>query len=369
MFSISRLARRASAVLLAVGFACGVTVSYAQQAPAPPPATQAQPTSSGLPTGIAAKRPVVQASCDYCPWGSLALLLKDMMAKTGYDLQICETCNGAESARIVALRLMPPPISDRHAAQGILTTPNGPVDFGITTRDIVKSAYVGNPAFKEGAFKDLRVIANIDGPYYLMLAVTKESGITDLNDVVKKKMPVRILGGTGAAAQVLAYYGITPDYVKSVGGAYFAGNALEKEENFDIIAGNGVNANNPESNMWYEMSMKKNLVFLPIPEPVRQQMIKDNPNAELVTLPYRYLKGVEKPLPSVGTSNGAVVYARADVPDALAYDLAKALDERQSMLKWGVVPFSYDPKTVTNGDGIPLHPGAVKYYRERGYLK
>ena len=75
--------------------------------------------------------------------------------------------------------------------------------------------------------------------------------------------------------------------MKSVGGAYFAGNALEKEENFDIIAGNGVNANNPESNMWYEMSMLKDLIFLRVPEEVRQKIVKSTPLTTLVDLPWR----------------------------------------------------------------------------------
>jgi len=49
--------------------------------------------------------------------------------------------------------------------------------------------------------------------------------------------------------------------------------------------------------------------------------------------------------------------------------VAKGLDEQHGLLKWAVVPFSYDPATVADGGGVPLHPGAERYYRERGYLK
>lgn len=29
----------------------------------------------------------------------------------------------------------------------------------------------------------------------------------------------------------------------------------------------------------------------------------------------------------------------------------------------------YDPQTVADSNVIPMHPGAMKYYRERGYVK
>ena len=37
------------------------------------------------------------------------------------------------------------------------------------------------------------------------------------------------------------------------------------------------------------------------------------------------------------------------------------------LIRWTGQPFSYDPMTVADGGGVPLHPGAAKYYRERGY--
>ena len=63
------------------------------------------------------------------------------------------------------------------------------------------------------------------------------------------------------------------------------------------------------------------------------------------------------------------MYGRADMPDTFAYAVARALDEHKDVLQWSIVPFSYDPKTVGKLGAVPLHPGAEKYYRERGYLK
>ncbi len=320
-------------------------------------------------TGVAAKRPVLQAACDHCPWGALGNMVKKIMGSYGYDVQVCLSCSGREAARIVAKRLFPPEITDRQFAEGTLVNPDGPIDFGVTGIDAVRRAYDGTANFPEGAFKNLRVIARIENPAYLMVAVTKESGLTDLREVRERRMPVRVLAGVGTlVAPVLAYYGLTPKDVEALGGAIYAGNALLKNANFDVIIGSGVLANNPEGNMWYEMSSKKDLVFLALPDDLRQKLARED-GAQLVDIPFRYMRGVgDKPVPTVGTS-GEAVYGRDDLPPEFAYDVAKGLDEQHGLLKWAVVPFSYDPATVADGGGVPLHPGAERYYRERGYLK
>ena len=320
-------------------------------------------------SGIAARRPVLQAACDHCPWGALGNLVKKIMASDGYDVQVCRSCSGREGARIVAKRLYPPEISDRQFAEGTLINPDGPIDFGVTGVSFVRRAYEGTAGFPEGAFRNLRIIARIENPSYFMMAVTRESGITDLKQVRERKLPVRILQGVGTLApEVLAYYNLAPKDVEALGGKIYAGNALLKNPNFDLIIGDGVLANNPEGNMWYEMSARKDLVFLPLPEELRQKLAREQA-AELVEIPFRYMRGVgDAPVPTVGTS-GEAVYGRDDLPDQFAYEVAKALDDQHGLLKWAVVPFSYDPATVADGGGVPLHPGAARYYRERGYLK
>ena len=51
------------------------------------------------------------------------------------------------------------------------------------------------------------------------------------------------------------------------------------------------------------------------------------------------------------------------------YDVAKAMDEQQGLLQWALLNFSYNRHTVWKCFGVPLHPGAERYYREVGYMK
>ncbi|MDZ4246473.1 MAG: TAXI family TRAP transporter solute-binding subunit, partial [Dehalococcoidia bacterium] len=72
---------------------------------------------------------------------------------------------------------------------------------------------------------------------------------------------------------------------------------------------------------------------------------------------------------SVAVING--VYARADMADEVAYNVVKALDEQHNYL---VSAFpQYKVLNLENlaaiGKFVPLHPGAEKYYREKGAIK
>jgi uncharacterized protein len=320
--------------------------------------------------GIANKKPILQAACRHCPWGALGDILKTIMAPT-YDVAICYGCSGENAPRYVSKRLVSAEISDRLFGQGVSTRPDGKIDFGITSSENVRRAYEGSGNYKkDGPFTNLRVIARVESPAYFMVAAVKSSGITDLRQIREKKMPVRIMTGPGAASVeiLLEYYGLKKEQVIEWGGTFLAGNALVKNPNFDVMIGTGVLSNYPEGNMWYEMSQKKDLVFLQIPEDLRHKLAKEN-SGELVNLPFRYLRGLDdEPHPTVGFS-GLFVYGRDDLPDQFVYDVAKALDEKHSLIKWANQPFSYDPSTVWQGKGVPLHPAAARYYRERGYMR
>jgi TRAP transporter TAXI family solute receptor len=331
---------------------------------------QAQQGAGDQEYGIAKNRPVLQASCQHCPWGALGDILKKIMAPQ-YDIAICYSCSGRNGVRFVSKRLVSAEINDRQFAQGVTFRPDAPIDFGITQLEFVQWAYQGTNGYeKDGPFKNLRMIARIEGPSYLMIAAVKSSGITDLRKLRENKTPVRIMTSVRSEVldSVLDYYGLTRKNVAEWGGKFLEGTLLLKNPDFDLIIGVGTLSNYPEGNMWYEMTQKKDLEFFPVPEDLRQKLVKDY-DAELVDLPVRYMRGVgDAPLPSVGIS-GLAVYGRDDLPEQFVLDIAKGLDDKRGQIKWASQPFSYDSSTVWNGRGVPLHPAAERYYRERGYMK
>jgi hypothetical protein len=64
-----------------------------------------------------------------------------------------------------------------------------------------------------------------------------------------------------------------------------------------------------------------------------------------------------------------VIYARVDVPDTFAYDVARAMDEHQELLQCTNQNFSYNVLNVWKACDVALHPGAARSYRSAGLLE
>jgi TRAP-type uncharacterized transport system substrate-binding protein len=79
------------------------------------------------------------------------------------------------------------------------------------------------------------------------------------------------------------------------------------------------------------------------------------------------LRGVDRAIPTVARS-GQAIFARDDIPEQAAYDAAEAIEAHRSVLKWYIRIYNYDPQTVWKNDDEPLHPGAERFYREKGYI-
>ncbi len=67
---------------------------------------------------------------------------------------------------------------------------------------------------------------------------------------------------------------------------------------------------------------------------------------------------------------GSVITVHKDMSEALAYRLTKAFnDSYEKVRKVHSSMETYEIKDGPTGCGVPLHPGAIKYYKEKGLLK
>lgn len=320
-------------------------------------------------TGWDVKRPVMASACDNgCPWGELGDFVQQSMKRYGYSVILCRNCNRTHGPRLVSENDFPPPLDEINLDDGVNVRVNAKVDFGVTSSAMLSSAYKLGLAGK-GPYRNLRLIAKIEDPFYYLIAVRKESGIRDFVRIKQQRLPVRILGADANMNAILKYYGITPDSIKAWGGKTGVSNEEAKQGEFDMIAGFLASpALNPESSIWTTLSQKFDLYFLELPDDLLKQLAQQNVDAELVEVHQNLLKGVNRRFKTLGRS-GESIFARDDTPAQAAYDLAKAIDENHGALKWFIRVYIYDPKTVWQNFGVPLHPGAERYYREAGYIK
>ncbi len=130
------------------------------------------------------------------------------------------------------------------------------------------------------------------------------------------------------------------------------------------------------------------LLFLTIPFPfpsiinvnshrqVRLISIPDDKVAELVkfrgveayTLPTGLYKGIDYPVKGIAVR--AHLVAAESMPDELAYAIVKTIGQNYSRYPGVLKSMEYArPDEMGKDVGIPLHPGALKYYKERGIIK
>ncbi len=85
------------------------------------------------------------------------------------------------------------------------------------------------------------------------------------------------------------------------------------------------------------------------------------------TIPAGTYKGQDKPLETIGLS--MLVFVRDDVSNEVTYRMAKTVaGMKDKLIKVNAAFKKWEPEMMTKGLGIEVHPGALKYYKERGWL-
>ncbi len=329
----------------------------------------AQETINVGKTGWDVKRPVMASACDAgCPWGEIGNFVRESMEPYGYSVILCRNCNKWYGPRLVSENDYPPPLDEDNLRVGVNVRVDARVDFGVTSSAFLTSAY--NGTFRnEGPYDNLRLIAKIEDPYYLLLAVRKELGITTMDQVKQQKLPVRIFDNGGGMSIILDYYGITAEDIISWGGKMRVSLEDAVKGDFDLIIGFMASPSlNPESSYWTTLSEKFDLYYMQLPEELLDKIAEQNVDAEKVIARNQLLRGMNRWIKTLGRS-GESVFACEDTPEQAAYDIAKAIDENRGALKWFIRVYTYDSNTVWQNFGVPLHPGAERYYREVGYIQ
>jgi hypothetical protein len=218
------------------------------------------------------------------------------------------------------------------------------------------------------------VIACINRPSWIGVAVRAETGIADLSEIAARQLPVRVKAGTGLIFDLnWVHYGLSRKLIESWGGQFIQ---LDLEAprilwvlsgEVDLFVDTVYAAYTPEARHWWGASVLHDLRFLPLPDALIQQICA-KAGGDPGFIPTRLMRGVTTDIPTVARLP-QIIYTRDDMPEDFAYLLAKTLDDDRHLFRETHIPYSYDPKTVARDIGIPPHPGATRYYREMGYLR
>lgn len=253
---------------------------------------------------------------------------------------------------------------------------SGEIELGFSFAVTSAEGCGGFGAFKEKQTKVRGLLGGLD-IYYLGTFVTKKSGVGSWEEIAAAKNRFHLLttapGGTGeqGVRQVLALLGSSKEDVAKKGGQIEATTRSGAAETIKDGQADGwahvVTKGHPAATQILTIN---EMVMLPLPDKVIKGMVEKNGWAEAV-IPANTFKGQTSPVKTVKAVSNILI--SADVPDAVAYTITKTVIENADKLpKVHAALGDFDPKTAAdpalNGN-CPLHPGAVKYYKEAGLMK
>ena len=237
---------------------------------------------------------------------------------------------------------------------------NRKMTLGMVTATPAWEGWHGHGWAKGKKYQDLRVILPMYASYFHMYAL-RDSGIKGIFDLEGKIVGVGPEGGTSATywPKILEAAGINPK--KFVYGGSVDLNSQLKN---GVIDANAQALGIP----WViipEIEYTHKINILTIPKADARRIIAKYPHFSLGVIPKGYYKSnKDRDIETITVWNFVVVHK--DMPDDLVYEIVKRTFENTDIL---VAAHSSaretKPEYIINSP-IPIHLGAVRYYREKG---
>jgi uncharacterized protein len=257
--------------------------------------------------------------------------------------------------------------SSNGSVANINSIQSGALESGFAQSDVTYWAYTGTGIFEgQGAVEELRVIASLY-PESIHLVARKGAGIGGVRDLAGKRVSLDEPGsGTLVDARIiLAGFGVAEDdleaiYVKpSISVGMIANDELDA---FILVAGY------PTVSV-VELAGTAGCELVPIDGPEVDQLLEDYQFFSRDLIPAGTYEGIGD-VPTVSVA--ALWVVSAAIEDNLVYGITSALwhETARKLLDNGHARGSaITLETALDGVGIPLHPGAERYYREQGMLE
>ncbi len=248
----------------------------------------------------------------------------------------------------------------------INTIRGGELEFGVAQSDWQFHAYNGTSKFEDqGAFEDLRAVFSVH-PEPVTILSRADSGIANITDVKGKKLNIGNPGsGTRGTWEVIEEaLGWSRDDLQLAA-------ELKSAETSAALCDGKIDAyfwlvGHPSALTQETLSTcEANLVDATGPE--IDKLVADNPYYRTATIPAGMYNN-EEDVTTFGVA--ATFVSSAKVPDEVVYVIVKAVFENFDDFKKLHPAFANLKEEEMVGEAIsaPLHPGAEKYYKERGWM-
>ncbi|GGD42994.1 TAXI family TRAP transporter solute-binding subunit [Sinisalibacter lacisalsi] len=247
------------------------------------------------------------------------------------------------------------------------TIREGELEFGVVQSDWHYHAYNGTSSFADqGANEDLRAVFSIH-PEPFTIVARADSGIKTFADLEGKRVNIGNPGSgqRGTMEVLMERWGWTTD-------DFALATELKAAEQSAALCDNQIDAmvytvGHPSGSI-QEATTACDSVLVEVAGPVVEQLVADNSFYRVATVPGGMYRGNPDDVQTFGV--GATLVSSADVSEDAVYALVKGVFDNFDEFK-GLHPAFANLKEsemIADGLSAPLHAGAERYYRERGWL-
>ena len=244
----------------------------------------------------------------------------------------------------------------------------GELDFGVAQSDWQYHAYHGTSKFeKAGPFKELRAVFSVHPEPFTVVA-RADSGIRSFGDLKGKRVNIGNPGSgqRGTMEVVMAAMGWKM-------GVFKLASELKSAEQSQALCDNKIDAmvftvGHPSGSI-KEATTSCKSVLVEVTGPAIGKLVSDNDYYRSATIPGGMYSGSPNDVKTFGV--GATFVSSTKVPSEVAYVVVKAVFDNFDRFRKLHPAFRNLKAKEMISDGLlaPLHDGAAKFYKEKGWMK
>jgi TRAP transporter TAXI family solute receptor len=239
------------------------------------------------------------------------------------------------------------------------------IESAFVAADILDQAYNGKAQFANTPVKNLRALGALY-PETVQLVVRANANINSVKDLKGKS----ISSGAPGSGQyqlvtdLLRVNGLSRSDVKEDSSSFSQAMDKIKDGNLDATL---ITAGIPVAAIT-DAAQSHPIRILPLAGAEVAALLKEQPYYTQVNLPANTYRGQAAAVPTIAVM--AVWTAHDGVADNVAYEVTKALYENTAIMgQVHVQGRNISLQTATAVGSVPLHPGALRYFREKGIVK
>lgn len=242
----------------------------------------------------------------------------------------------------------------------------GDMDMGVAQSDWQFHAFNGSSEFEGKQVGDLRAVFSVHGEPFTVVA-RADSGVSKFDDLFGKRVNVGN-PGSGQRATMEVVLGAMG---KSAGDFSLA-SELKPAEQSAALGDNKVDAivytvGHPNGSI-QEATSTIDAKLVPVTGDAIDGLVSERPYYAKAVIPGGLYKGNDDDVETFGVK--ATFVSSANVPEEVVYTIVKSVFDNFDRFK-GLHPAFANLKEeemIADGLSAPLHPGAEKYYKERGWI-